>query len=228
VTIHLVCGYASTWCETIAGVAKEQDEGRGVDHVDANFAKNMVLLREQAEMSQADLVSALREHGWTNVHPTTISRIEKSERPVKLSEASHIAHVLRSSLPKMLVPVREFEIERQLEYDMLRVIRAYDDIGWKIYNFPTHLAALEKSWKMAVDIAAETNNAALRAKADDACFLLNLQPADDAVTAGKKALEDTDMNGRRSAYLERYGLRGYMPPTTEELRDEMRQDDPET
>lgn len=52
-------------------------------------------------MSQAELVHRLREQGWTNVHPTTISRIENGERPVRLNEAIRIASILKTTPEEM-------------------------------------------------------------------------------------------------------------------------------
>lgn len=45
-------------------------------------------------MTQAELSKALRDRGHSHFHPTTISRIEKGERPLRLSDALALSAVL--------------------------------------------------------------------------------------------------------------------------------------
>ncbi|MGW4090076.1 helix-turn-helix domain-containing protein [Nocardia sp. NPDC004750] len=79
----------------------------GPEQADQRFAENMVRLRERRGLSQADLVRALRQSGWATVHQTTISRIEKGERPVRLGEARMIAEQLGVTTERMLEPVKD-------------------------------------------------------------------------------------------------------------------------
>lgn len=83
------------------------------DPVEASFVERMVRSREDRGYSQADLVRRLRENGWQSVHPTTISRIEKRERPVRIGEAARIATALGVELDELLPrtpnPQRDFD-----------------------------------------------------------------------------------------------------------------------
>lgn len=75
---------------------------------ESHFVENMQRLREQNGWSQGELARRVTELGFTGFHQTTISRIEKAERPVRLSEARGIADAFGKSLDEMLaVPESE-------------------------------------------------------------------------------------------------------------------------
>jgi len=80
-------------------VAPESDERR--------FAENMRRYREAKGWSQGELARRVREAGLENFHQTTISRIEKGERPIRLGEARVIAQVLKKSLTRLLLKGEE-------------------------------------------------------------------------------------------------------------------------
>ncbi|QOD04885.1 helix-turn-helix domain-containing protein [Pseudarthrobacter sp. BIM B-2242] len=69
---------------------------------EAHFVTNMQRLREQNGWSQGELARRVTELGFTNFHQTTISRIEKAERPVRLSEARGIADALGKPVDELL------------------------------------------------------------------------------------------------------------------------------
>lgn len=69
---------------------------------DDRFAENMRVLREQRGWSQGEMARQMQRAGWPNFHQTTVSRIEKGERPVRVSEARGIAAVLGSTLDQMI------------------------------------------------------------------------------------------------------------------------------
>lgn len=70
--------------------------------------------REEKGLSQAELVKRLRDSGWSNVHQTTISRIEKGERPVRLGEARAIAEALGVELTQLLLTPDDSELVLEL------------------------------------------------------------------------------------------------------------------
>lgn len=85
---------------------------------EARFAASVQRLREQAGISQTALARQMSEAGWSGFHQTTISRIEKGVRPVRLGEARALARLLGSSVPTMYSPVGLEQITgelRQLE-----------------------------------------------------------------------------------------------------------------
>jgi len=58
-----------------------------------------------------EFAGKLRSAGLSNFHPTTVSRVERGERPAKLGEASVIAQVLGTSLDDLVdVPMEPWEI----------------------------------------------------------------------------------------------------------------------
>lgn len=66
----------------------------GIERTESNFAENVRLLRERAGISQTEFAKRLHEAGLTHFHQTTVSRLEKGERPIRLGEARVIASVL--------------------------------------------------------------------------------------------------------------------------------------
>lgn len=70
--------------------------------------------REEKGLSQADLVRLLRDAGWHGVHQTTISRIEKGERPVRLGEAKAISTALGVELPQLLLTPEDSHLAADL------------------------------------------------------------------------------------------------------------------
>jgi transcriptional regulator with XRE-family HTH domain len=86
----------------------------GPEDDDTRFARNMLTRREEKGISQADLVKALRDNGWSSVHQTTISRIEKGERPVRLGEARVIAEALGVELIQLLLTPDDSKLALEL------------------------------------------------------------------------------------------------------------------
>lgn len=80
---------------------------------DAHFGAMVQEYREIRKLSKTDFARQLREAGLTNFHPTTVTRVEKGERPVKLGEASVIAQVLETQLDNLVeVPMEPWELLR--------------------------------------------------------------------------------------------------------------------
>lgn len=70
-----------------------------------NFIRNMKRVREVQGLSQGQFAARMtKEFGWEGFHQTTISRIEKGERPVRLGEAAGIAEALGVEVWQMLLP----------------------------------------------------------------------------------------------------------------------------
>lgn len=62
------------------------------------FGNAVRLFRESLGMSQGRMAMKMIEAGWEKFYQTTISRIEKNERPVRLGEALAMAEILDVSL----------------------------------------------------------------------------------------------------------------------------------
>ena len=69
---------------------------------DELFGLSVRRWREERGWSMADLNDRLIQEGLANFHPTTVGRIERGERPVRLIEAKAIAAVLNATVEELL------------------------------------------------------------------------------------------------------------------------------
>lgn len=70
---------------------------------DELFGLEVAAIREGKGWSKAEFATRLAEAGLDNFHPTTVGRMEKGSRPVRLSEAVVIAQVLETRLDDLVV-----------------------------------------------------------------------------------------------------------------------------
>lgn len=97
---------------------------------DQHFAENVRRERNKRGWSQAEVARRLREVGLEQFHPTTVSRIENQERPVRLSEAALFASIFETTVAKLVANhIEEVELlveslgtMRELES---RLVRSY-------------------------------------------------------------------------------------------------------
>lgn len=87
---------------TVAARARRRSAQLETD--DERFATNMKTHRERLNWSQGELARQLQEAGWDQFHQTTISRIEKGERPVRIGESRAIATVLGTLVSVLIAP----------------------------------------------------------------------------------------------------------------------------
>ncbi|WP_341392616.1 helix-turn-helix transcriptional regulator [Arthrobacter sp. G119Y2] len=76
---------------------------------DIRFAASVKRRREALGWSQGELARLLKGAGLSGFHQTTISRIEKCERLVRLGEAKVIADTLQTRLDVMFLEAGEME-----------------------------------------------------------------------------------------------------------------------
>lgn len=77
----------------------ESHESPDTDKV---FGRRVERLRERHEWSQTELARKMKEKGFSAFHQTTISRVEKGERPVRLGEAVAFSEIFNRPLESML------------------------------------------------------------------------------------------------------------------------------
>ncbi|GAA4746597.1 helix-turn-helix transcriptional regulator [Gordonia alkaliphila] len=70
---------------------------------DERFRLTVKRLREQLGWSQAQLAEKLREQGFSQFHPTTVSRVEKGDRAVRLAEARGFAKAFDRTVGEMML-----------------------------------------------------------------------------------------------------------------------------
>ncbi len=90
-------------------VENARDNPQGLAE-EAQFVANMKRLREERGWSQGEMARQMAAAGWDGFHQTTVSRIEKGERPVRLSEARGIAELLETSVSSMIAPPAEMMV----------------------------------------------------------------------------------------------------------------------
>lgn len=95
-------------------VKTDESNGPGADE-EANFIDAVKRIREELGWSQGELAKRMSDSGWDGFHQTTISRIEKGERPVRLGEARGLAKVLGAWTGQMILPPEEGKTLRDLE-----------------------------------------------------------------------------------------------------------------
>ena len=183
----------------------DQEVARRSDPLDTHFAANMTRLRETADISQAEMVHKLREEGWTNVHPTTISRIERGERPVRLSEAARIAAVLGQNLARMLAPPDRAGIEEDVDTAIEWVTNSYNRIGESVFWLTTHRSVLQTRLAKFRAVVDRENDDRLREKLSKSERYLALR-VDTAVKAGREAYAPGGGVGSSSDFVDRYGF----------------------
>lgn len=99
------------------------------------FRAQMEDLRSARQITQTALAEQVRERGFP-FHQQTIAKIENGTRPVRLDEAYVIADVLGSSVPQMVLPLKQArDLQRltdawrtasRLRYAVLRAAAEYD------------------------------------------------------------------------------------------------------
>lgn len=94
------------------------DQQRVHQAEEAQFVENVQRLRELKGWSQGELARRMADAGWDGFHQTTISRIEKGQRPVRLAEARALAQVLESQVGTMIAPPPEAAILESLSHNM--------------------------------------------------------------------------------------------------------------
>lgn len=116
---------------------------------DQLFARNLRRLRESLGWSQAELADRLRNAGLLQMHATTVSRIEKGERIVRLGEGAQIARVLRTDisamtrmLPEEAAELRESMIAAELAaLELRRATGGFEDAQLKLRSAGSALDA---------------------------------------------------------------------------------------
>jgi transcriptional regulator with XRE-family HTH domain len=140
----------------------ENSEGipQGVQD-EAHFVKNMQRLREQNGWSQGELARRVRELGFSGFHQTTISRIEKAERPVRLSEARGIADALGRPVEELLA-IPEGEALLNTVREAVTDVRAAEKKLWDAADrYESALASAEYVSAKVEEESSELPNSAM-------------------------------------------------------------------
>lgn len=102
----------------------DKDERTAPDADERQFSKNMQKMRERLGWSQTELARRMVEAGWSNYNQMTVSRTEKGERPIRLSEARALAQIFGDRVEAMTDSDERFDVglalkETSAAYDAL-------------------------------------------------------------------------------------------------------------
>lgn len=85
------------------------------DLEERQFARNMQKMREGQGWSQSELARKMVEAGWSNYNQMTVSRTEKGERPIRLSEAKALARIFGSHVEEMSASDERYSVNVALK-----------------------------------------------------------------------------------------------------------------
>lgn len=172
-------------------VKKDETSGPGAEE-EAHFIAAVKRIREELGWSQGELAKRMADSGWEGFHQTTISRIEKGERPVRLGEARGLAKALGALVGQMLLPEEESKALRDLELALVSVEQAAKDIASSAHDLLTGQTILSYQLKEALEMSVDES-------ADDWVT----ERYADAIKAAERALNMTP-HSVLEEYLEAY------------------------
>lgn len=124
-----------------------------------NFIENMKALRENRGWSQTELARIMARKGWDNYTQMTISRTEKHERPLRLSEAVAICEVLGTDMRHMTAPPSQLTVVQHLELSLKSLENSKDRLGALLARIQRQQAELHgyiRMFRNATDSELET------------------------------------------------------------------------
>lgn len=89
------------------------------------FREALGELRRERGFSQGELARHMVAAGWTDFHQTTISRLEKGTRPIRLGEARALARVLGTDVSYMITWSEATKLLNRFWTDLNETERAY-------------------------------------------------------------------------------------------------------
>lgn len=120
---------------------------------EGNFAANVKRLREDRGWSQGEMAQRLEEHGLAGFHQTTISRIEKRERSIRLGEARTYSAAFNVPIEQLLTPPSYFDSLSHLNLAM----QAHIDAGHMMEDGAAHFLTTSLLLQLAIDEAEEAD-----------------------------------------------------------------------
>lgn len=106
---------------------RESVSGPG-DEDEKAFIRSMKRLREDRGWTQADLAREMTDLGWSGMYQTTISRMEKGERPVRIGEARGLAKVFGVTVGMMIAQPESSKPVEALKNSVLKL----DDVRGRL------------------------------------------------------------------------------------------------
>lgn len=186
---------------------------------DELFGLEVAAIREGKGWSKAEFATRLAEAGLDNFHPTTVGRMEKGSRPVRLSEAVVIAQVLETRLDDLVVEplIGDEELVNAVtSWDYVSKHAAYYTTaseGW-LRQAREELEALEGRIRRGEVLQEHA------ARLEDACRGAAQQLTRDLIADWLEIIRGMSPDERRTFYridLDFAGSRGVHPETDPEV-----------
>ncbi|MBE4716752.1 helix-turn-helix transcriptional regulator [Pseudarthrobacter sp. AB1] len=172
-------------------VKKDETNGPGAEE-EAHFIAAVKRIREELGWSQGELAKRMSDSGWEGFHQTTISRIEKGERPVRLGEARGLAKALGALVGQMLLPAEQSKTLRDLELSVVNAEKAATAIAASAQELLGTQTSLQYELEEALEISVDES-------ADDWVR----ERYSSVIEAARRALKMTP-NGVMKEFLESY------------------------
>lgn len=102
---------------------------------DERFAASVKRLREEKGWSQGELARRMSEAGFEGFHQTTISRIEKNERPVRIGEARGLAKVFDTLVGIMIAPAEQWKVVDAFGREVIALANAESAVGHAVRDY---------------------------------------------------------------------------------------------
>ena len=99
---------------TIGGVTQESDS-RSSD-LDKTIGSNVRRYREMAGLSQADLAAHMNRAGISSFHQTTVARVERGERSLRVAEVVALAQIFETSMDRLAESSDTAKVRGALRY----------------------------------------------------------------------------------------------------------------
>lgn len=138
------------------GMAENIEESTQGAQEEARFVESMKRIREELGWSQGELARRMSDAGWSAFHQTTISRIEKGERPVRLGEARGIASALGALVGQMILPTETSKALRDLELACGSIRKSASSIQNAVEDYMGEQSILEFNLRQVREAKAAT------------------------------------------------------------------------
>lgn len=119
---------------------------RPIQSDDERFAASVKRIREEKGWSQGELARRMTEAGFEGFHQTTISRIEKNERPVRIGEARGLAKVLESLVGIMIAPAEQWKVVDNFGREVIGLADAESAVGHAVREYMHQRVMAKKAW----------------------------------------------------------------------------------
>lgn len=165
------------------------------------FAANLLYLRESRGWSQTELARQMVAAGWDAYNQMTVSRTEKGERPIRLSEARALANIMETSMERMVSESDQLRDHHRLLDAHLAVDDSMRDVWQDVQTLYANIQDVEDllQTSTAGQLALPTENGTTTVSGDNYRAWLALSLARKISASGGYAVENPEEGASLSA-----------------------------